>query len=99
MVTILPIPTTKMEEEKENILLLVILTMLTIHTTKVEEENMDRPLQDLPQIQIPLTRPQDTGQFKNWENNYKEPLKEESETTYDRDNLNHSSILHSQNRI
>jgi len=27
---------------------------------EVEEENMDRPLQDLPQIQIPLTRPQDT---------------------------------------
>ena len=25
---------------------------------------MDRPLQDLPQIQIPLTRPQDTGQLK-----------------------------------
>lgn len=27
---------------------------------EVEEENMDRPLQDLPQIQLPLTRPQDT---------------------------------------
>ena len=25
---------------------------------------MDRPLQDLPQIQIPLTRPQDTGQYR-----------------------------------
>ena len=25
---------------------------------------MDRPLQDLPQIQIPLTRPQDTGKLK-----------------------------------
>ena len=29
---------------------------------EVEEENMDRPLQDLPQIQLPLTRPQDTGE-------------------------------------
>ena len=37
---------------------------LTKYTCQVEEENMDRPLQDLPQIQIPLTRPQDTGQLK-----------------------------------
>jgi len=26
---------------------------------EVEEENMDRPLRDLPQIQLPLTRPLD----------------------------------------
>jgi len=26
---------------------------------EVEEENMDKPLRDLPQIQLPLTRPQD----------------------------------------
>ena len=59
---------------------LTILTILTIPTTKVEEENMDRPLQDLPQIQIPLTRPQDTGSLqkekmtKNFEKeNQKQP--------------------------
>ena len=49
------------------------MTNLSMHCTlhsfqqeivKVEEENMDRPLQDLPQIQIPLTRPQDTGELK-----------------------------------
>ena len=52
--------------------ILIILTILTIIlimlAMKVEEENMDRPLQDLPQIQIPLTRPQDTGQLTKREN-------------------------------
>ena len=28
---------------------------------EVEEENMDRPLRDMPQIQLPLTRPLDHG--------------------------------------
>ena len=28
---------------------------------EVEEENMDKPLKDLPQIQLPLTRPLDHG--------------------------------------
>ena len=31
---------------------------------EVEEENMDKPLNDLPQIQLPLTRPQDHGKRK-----------------------------------
>ena len=57
----------------------IILTILTIILTmlamKVEEENMDRPLQDLPQIQIPLTRPQDTGQSTQGKMNVKD-LKE-----------------------
>lgn len=28
---------------------------------EISEENMDRPLRDLPQLQLPLTRPQDHG--------------------------------------
>ena len=28
----------------------------------LEDDNMDRPLRDLPQLQIPLTRPQDHGE-------------------------------------
>ena len=29
---------------------------------ELADDNMDRPLRDLPQLQIPLTRPQDHGQ-------------------------------------
>ena len=32
---------------------------------EISEENMDRTLRDLPQLQLPLTRPQDHGNF-NW---------------------------------
>ena len=33
---------------------------------EVEEENMDRPLRELPQIQLPLTRPQDHGNIDSF---------------------------------
>ena len=32
---------------------------------EIEEQNLDRALHDLPQIQLPLTRPQDHGMHKN----------------------------------
>ena len=31
---------------------------------ELEDDNMDRPLHDLAQLQIPLTRPQDHGKVK-----------------------------------
>ena len=31
---------------------------------ELEDDNMDRPLHDLAQLQIPLTRPQDHGKIK-----------------------------------
>ena len=36
--------------------------MISDWGAKVEEDNMDQALSDLPQLQLPLTRPQDTGQ-------------------------------------
>ena len=36
---------------------------------ELEDDNMDRPLHDLAQLQIPLTRPQDHGKsFSAFEN-------------------------------
>ena len=34
-----------------------------------EDENMDRELTELPQLQLPLTRPQDQGDSRYNENN------------------------------